>query len=118
VNFLARSWTGWRGKGAILARGEPPPGHPRKDDTHRRTNWPDDLPEVVYIDHFGNAMTGLRAVTLPHDAKLVAAGRVSEHARSFSEHDLSQKVSQWVGKWKHQGIDRCPPQKTFTRLPR
>jgi S-adenosylmethionine hydrolase len=40
---------------AILARGEPPPGHPRKDDTHRPTDWPDNLPEVVYVDHFGNA---------------------------------------------------------------
>ena len=70
---------------AILARGEPPPGRPRKDDTHRQTDWPDDLPEVVYIDHFGNAMTGLRAVTLPHDAKLVATGRVLQHARTFSD---------------------------------
>jgi len=70
---------------AILARGEPPPGRPRKDDTHRQTDWPDDLPKVVYIDHFGNAMTGLRAVTLPHDAKLVATGRVLQHARTFSD---------------------------------
>jgi S-adenosylmethionine hydrolase len=30
-------------------------------------------------------MTGLRAVTLPHDAKLVVAGRVLEHARTFSD---------------------------------
>jgi S-adenosylmethionine hydrolase len=70
---------------AILARGEPPPGHPRKDDTHRRTDWPDHLPEVVYIDHFGNAMTGLRAVILPRDARLVAKGRVLEHSRTFSD---------------------------------
>jgi S-adenosyl-L-methionine hydrolase (adenosine-forming) len=70
---------------AMLARGEPPPGRLRKDDTHRRTDWPNDLPEVVYIDHFGNAMTGLRAVMLPHDAKLVATGRVLEHARTFSD---------------------------------
>jgi S-adenosylmethionine hydrolase len=56
---------------AILARGELPPGQPRQDDTHRQTDWPDDLPEVVYIDHFGNAMTGLRAITLPHDARLL-----------------------------------------------
>jgi S-adenosylmethionine hydrolase len=45
---------------AMLARGEPPPGQARKDDTHRRTDWPDDLCEIVYIDHFGNAMIGLR----------------------------------------------------------
>jgi S-adenosyl-L-methionine hydrolase (adenosine-forming) len=70
---------------AMLARGEAPPGRPRKDDTHRRTDWPDDLPEIVYIDHFGNAMTGLRAFMLPHDARLVATGRVLEHARTFSD---------------------------------
>jgi hypothetical protein len=39
---------------AMLARGEPPPGQPCKDTTHRRTDWPDDLSEVVYVDHFGN----------------------------------------------------------------
>src|SRR5262245_63595378 len=56
-----------------------------RGDTHRRTDWPDDLSEIVYIDHFGNAMTGLRAIKLRHDAKLVATGRVLEHARSFDE---------------------------------
>src|SRR5262245_861586 len=59
----------------MLARGEPPPGRPREDDTHRRTDWPDDLCEVVYIDHFGNAMTGLRALMLPYATRLVAVGR-------------------------------------------
>ena len=58
---------------------------PRKDDTHRRTYWPEDLSEVVYIDHFGNAMTGLRALTVPRDAKLVAMNRVLEPARTFSD---------------------------------
>jgi S-adenosylmethionine hydrolase len=70
---------------AMLARGEPLPGRPCKDDTHRRADWPDDLCEVVYIDHFGNAMTGLRALMLPHDAKLVVIGRVLEPARTFSD---------------------------------
>ena len=69
----------------MLARGGPPPGRPREDDMHRRTDWPDDLCEVVYIDHFGNAMTGLRAVMLPHDARLVAIGRAMQHARTFSD---------------------------------
>src|SRR6185437_8368793 len=44
---------------AMLARGEPPPGQPRKDSADRRADWPDDLCEIVYVDHFGNAMTGL-----------------------------------------------------------
>ena len=41
--------------------------------------------EVVYIDHFGNAMTGLRALMLPRDARLVATGRVLEPGRTFSD---------------------------------
>ena len=39
---------------ARLARGEAPPGPPRADDTDRRADWPDDLAEIVYLDHFGN----------------------------------------------------------------
>jgi len=70
---------------AMLGRGEPPPGRPRMDDTHRSADWPDDLCEIVYIDHFGNAVTGLRALMLQHDAKLVATGRVLEPARTFSD---------------------------------
>jgi S-adenosyl-L-methionine hydrolase (adenosine-forming) len=70
---------------AILARGEPPPGQPRKDDADRRRDWPDDLPEIVYVDHFGNALTGLRAATLAPNAKLAAAGRVLERARTFGD---------------------------------
>jgi S-adenosylmethionine hydrolase len=70
---------------ATLARGEPPRGRPREEGADRRTDWPDDLCEIVYIDHFGNAMTGLRATMMPQRAKLVAAGRVLERARTFSE---------------------------------
>ena len=70
---------------AMLARGEPPPGRPRKDGTHRRTDWPDDLREIIYIDHYGNAMSGLRALTLPRSARLIVAGRVLERAGTFSD---------------------------------
>ena len=78
---------------AMLARGELPPGRPRKDDTHRRTDWPEDLCEVVYIDHFGNAMTGLRALMLPRDARLVTTGRILEPAMTFS--DRSSGTAFW-----------------------
>jgi S-adenosylmethionine hydrolase len=39
----------------------PSPGPPRHDGADRRADWPDDLCEIVYVDHYGNAMTGLRA---------------------------------------------------------
>jgi S-adenosylmethionine hydrolase len=69
---------------AMLARGEPPPGRPRLDEADRRRDWPEDLAEIVYIDHFGNAMTGLRAARLPAGARLAAADRVLEGATTFS----------------------------------
>ena len=59
---------------AMLARGEPLPGQPRKDCVDRRPDWPDDLSEIVYIDHFGNAMTGLRAAMLPRGQGLLRLG--------------------------------------------
>src|SRR5690606_29363865 len=46
--------------------------------------WPDDLPAVVYVDHYGNAMTGLRAAKFPRDAVLAIAGRQLQHAEVFS----------------------------------
>ena len=70
---------------AMLARGEPPPGRPRKDDADRQAGWPDDLGEIVYVDHFGNAMTGLRVAQLPSAARLAVAGRILERARTFSD---------------------------------
>src|SRR6516165_545741 len=70
---------------AMLARGQPPPGQPRTDEAHRRTDWPDDLREIVYIDHYGNAMSGLRAFMLPRDARLVAAGQLLQRAGTFSD---------------------------------
>jgi hypothetical protein len=45
----------------------------------------DDLGEVIYIDHYGNAMTGLRAFRVPHAATLAAGGGEFRYARVFSE---------------------------------
>jgi S-adenosylmethionine hydrolase len=90
---------------AMLARGEPPPGRPRRDDAHRGKDWPDDLCEIVYIDHYGNAMTGLRAVMLPRDAGLVgqvdcwsargpsAIGRRARHSGTRTLTDLPKSPS-------------------------
>jgi S-adenosylmethionine hydrolase len=46
--------------------------------------WPDDLAEIVYIDHYGNALTGLRGTAVPGTARLVAGGRVIAPATTFS----------------------------------
>ena len=70
----------------------PPAGHVI-DGGNRRADWPDDLCEIVYVDHFGNAMTGLRAAMLPPGARLAAAGRVLDRARTFS--DLPPGAAFW-----------------------
>jgi len=69
---------------ASLALGEPPRGEERPEQFNRLSRWPDDLAEVVYIDHYGNAMTGLRAASLRADSVLVAGRQRVRHARTFS----------------------------------
>jgi S-adenosylmethionine hydrolase len=44
-----------------------------------------DLAEIIYLDHYGNAWTGLRAGHLPPGRALRAAGREIPHARVFAE---------------------------------
>lgn len=68
---------------AGLALGGPVPGTPIPAERVRRPDWPDDLAQVVYIDVYGNAITGLRASTLTADAVLTAAGRPVLPARTF-----------------------------------
>ncbi len=69
---------------AMLARGA------RKSAKLRRSRLSvsfgaDDLHEVIYVDHFGNVMTGLRASTLKPLRALRLNGRTVQHARTFSE---------------------------------
>jgi S-adenosylmethionine hydrolase len=49
-----------------------------------RADWPNELPRVVYIDRFGNAITGVRAATVPPAACLSIAGRTLTQAPTFS----------------------------------
>jgi S-adenosylmethionine hydrolase len=50
---------------AHLARSGVPMGEEQPVDAVRRADWPDDLREVVYVDGYGNIMTGVRAATVP-----------------------------------------------------
>ncbi len=70
---------------ARLARGEPPPGEPRPLAALVGADWPADLARIVYIDRFGNAMTGLRAAALPAGTRLQAGGKSLTAARTFSD---------------------------------
>jgi S-adenosyl-L-methionine hydrolase (adenosine-forming) len=70
---------------ARLAAGTLPAGALRGAGIGRLPDWPDDLPEIVYIDRYGNAMTGLRAAILPEKTELAVKGRVLSRARTFSD---------------------------------
>jgi S-adenosylmethionine hydrolase len=71
---------------ARLARGEAPLGEERPGGlAEPKPDWPDDLAEIVYVDHYGNAMTGIRAATLAPQAALTIGGRTLARARTFGE---------------------------------
>jgi hypothetical protein len=61
------------------------PGVPVPVDRLRRPDWPDDLGEIVHIDGYGNALTGLRAAGLGPDAVLTAGGARLDRARTFAD---------------------------------
>jgi len=70
---------------ARLARGDLPAtvGLPALPSAH--ADWPDDLPEIVYIDHYGNAISGLRGDCVGEKARLAAGNADSiPHAPTFS----------------------------------
>jgi len=68
---------------ASLALGQEPAS--RAITPERHADWPDDLAEIVYIDHYGNALTGLRAGAFAAESILVlASGARVGRAKTFS----------------------------------
>jgi S-adenosylmethionine hydrolase len=45
----------------------------------------DDLAEIVYVDHYGNAMTGLRSKNLSPETRFIVGTRTLGHKRTFSD---------------------------------
>jgi S-adenosyl-L-methionine hydrolase (adenosine-forming) len=78
---------------AKLARGENVPSENRPEQEARRPHWPDDLKEVIYLDTFGNAMTGVRAKTVSNNAEMIVNGHRLVRARTFS--DLPEGGAFW-----------------------
>jgi S-adenosylmethionine hydrolase len=66
---------------ADIARGEFPNDKLQALDALHVQFDAGELPRVIYIDHFGNAWTGLHDVG--HDAHVTAAGRRFQHGESF-----------------------------------
>jgi S-adenosyl-L-methionine hydrolase (adenosine-forming) len=70
---------------ARLARGEKPDAEPAALTEPAGEPWPEDLAEVLYVDHYGNAVTGLRAGAISPAQRLRAGGQAVKYARVFSE---------------------------------
>jgi S-adenosylmethionine hydrolase len=69
---------------ARLAKGEMPQSRATQL-WQAGSEWPDDLWRVLYIDRYGNAITGVRAAGLQPDCALRVKGRRLRYARVFAE---------------------------------
>ena len=69
---------------ARLASGLQPSGTPIPADMLVGHDWPETLAEIIYIDPFGNAMTGLPAHHIAPDAEIVIANHRFKKAKTFS----------------------------------
>ncbi len=69
---------------ALLARGDRKKARLRKTAL-AVTFGAKDLAEAIYVDHFGNVVTGLRASALGRDCVIIAKGNRIPYARVFSE---------------------------------
>lgn len=70
---------------AMIATGESPAATLMAPEEIDRKDWPDDLPEVVYIDSYGNVITGIRAEKVTCDRVVTWRGIRLVPARTFSD---------------------------------
>lgn len=79
---------------AMLENGDPVPGEIVAENlliTQPATlNWPSDYTKVIYIDHFGNAMTGIRGEVLTTSQAIIVNGYRIGWARTFSDVNLHE----------------------------
>lgn len=78
---------------AMLARGDEIPGTPVETCALGPSGWPAELARIVYVDDFGNAMTGIRACAAAPDAHVRAGGRMLRRAETFA--DLAPGEAFW-----------------------
>jgi S-adenosylmethionine hydrolase len=70
---------------AMLASTGQVPGQPVAVSALESPDWPEDLRQVVYLDHYGNAVSGLRAGQLAPSARIEIAGADCGYRRTFSD---------------------------------
>ena len=69
------------------------PGGWRQDPARPGARWPDDLAEIVFVDGFGNAMTGLRAIGLGERTAVEVGGKLFSRAHTFG--DVAESQGFW-----------------------
>ncbi len=69
---------------AMLARGRRKAVRLRKTAGLAVSFGPSDFAEIIYVDHYGNAFTGIRASGISATERLVAGSIRIDHARVFS----------------------------------
>lgn len=72
---------------AMLATGVTPEHEPIDPQL---PDWPNDLERVIYIDHYGNALTGVSGDRVSTDSGITIGGHEIEYARVFSEAGTGQ----------------------------
>jgi S-adenosylmethionine hydrolase len=77
---------------ARLARGLAPEGE-EISEPQPAGEWPEDLARILYIDHFGNAISGLRADQLASAQQLKVGEHLLSRARTFS--DVPEGTAFW-----------------------
>jgi S-adenosylmethionine hydrolase len=70
---------------AMLARGDMPAAQQQDAAQRIESTWPEQLNEIIYIDHFGNAMTGVQASRVTKDKELLIHKHRIPYARTFAE---------------------------------
>ena len=79
--------------GAWIARGDLPIDKTEETEQLQVRLGPDDLSEVIYIDHYGNALTGLRAHNVRRNTVIAVREHRVSYARVFS--DVSAGSAFW-----------------------
>lgn len=68
---------------AMIALGLEPETGPWQPDDERA--WPDNLAEILYVDHFGNLISGIRAAEVPRVARIRVKDDTLAYARTFAD---------------------------------
>jgi len=80
---------------ARLACGQAVESSPFPEAMSINLKWPSDFSSVIYIDHFGNAMTGINAASISDNDRLLLQGGSNNevllaYARNYSEVAVGQ----------------------------